>query len=153
MVGIAFSSGNESLIDKIKPLWVELNKHLLEVSPYFKNYYETLTFEGRKRFILQRASGGAVRVDLAFDASELVGYCVSSIDRLLTGEVDSIFVDKYYRGQGIGRTLIEKALLWLESEGVKKNIISVTVGNEQVYRFYAIFGFLPRRTLLEQKKQ
>ena len=152
MVDIIFSCGDENLIDKIKPLWKELNKYLLGVSPHFKEYYKTLTFESRKRFILQRATGGAIRVDLAFEDCRLAGDCVSSIDKLLTGEIDSIFVNTNYRRQGIGRALIEKALIWLDEEDVKKKIISVTVGNEQVYAFYQRFGFLPRRILLEQKK-
>jgi len=153
MVGITFYCGNESLIDRIKPLWEELNRHHLCVSPHFKDYYQTLTFDARKRVILQRATGGAVRVDLASEGDTLVGYCVSSMDRLLTGEIDSIFVNAKFRGQGIGRALMEKALTWLDGEGAKKNIVSVAVGNEQVYEFYAKFGLLPRRTLLEQKKQ
>ena len=152
MVDITYVCGNERLIDRIKNLWEELISHLLRVSPYFKEYYQTLTFEDRKRVILQRTNGGEVRVDLAFGAGELVGYCVSSIDRLLTGEVDSIFVKTHFRGRGIGRTLIEKVVVWLDGVGAKKNIVSVTVGNEQVYGFYKRFGFLPRRTLLEKKK-
>ena len=151
---IKYVNGDGGMLDEIKVLWETLNRHHLSVSPYFKDYYLTLTFEERKRAILQRASGGEVRVNLALDASgELVGYCVSSIDRWLTGEIDSIFVGAKYRGQGIGRALMEKALAWLNGKGAKKKIVSVAVGNEQAYVFYSRFGFLPRRTLLEQKKQ
>lgn len=152
MVNITFVR-DKTLIDKIKPLWDQLNELHLSVSPYFKNYYRTLTFQDRKRVILQRALGGDVRVDLALDADVLVGYCVSSVDKALTGEIDSIFVDPKYRGQGIGKALMQKALAWLNGKGAKKNIVSVAVGNEQAYGFYAQFGFLPRRTMLEQKKQ
>jgi ribosomal protein S18 acetylase RimI-like enzyme len=153
MVNVTFISGNERLIDKIIPLWEQLNRHHLSISPYFKDYYQTLTFEERKRAILQHALGGEVRVDLALDSSgKLVGYCVSSIDRLLTGEIDSIFVSSPHRGQGIGGALMEKVLEWLDGKEVKKKIVSVAVGNEQAYGFYSRFGFFPRRTLLEQKK-
>jgi ribosomal protein S18 acetylase RimI-like enzyme len=153
MVNTTYISGNVSLIDKIKPLWEELNQQHLSLSPYFKDYYLTLTFQDRKKAILQRSLGGDVRVDLALDSSgKLIGYCVTSIDNLATGEIDSIFVNPQYRKQGIGRALMEKALEWLNSKGVKKKIVSVAVGNEQVYRFYSRFGFLPRRTLLEQKQ-
>jgi GNAT superfamily N-acetyltransferase len=154
MVNVTYVSGNGSLIDRISPLWEELNRLHLSLSPYFKDYYRTLTFEDRKRAILHRAIDGEVRVDLALDASEaLVGYCVSSIDRWLTGEIDSIFVSPPYRGQGIGTTLMEKTLEWLNGKGAKKKIVSVVVGNEQAYVFYSQFGFFPRRTLLEQKKR
>jgi len=141
------------LIDRIKPLWEELNQQHLSLSPYFKDYYLTLTFQDRKQAILQKSLGVDVRVDLALDSSgKLIGYCVTSIDSLMTGEIDSIFVNPQYRRQGIGRALMKKALEWLKSKRVKKKIVSVAVGNEQVYRFYSHFGFFPRRTLLEQKQ-
>jgi diamine N-acetyltransferase len=154
LMNATYVSGNARLIDKIAPLWQELNKQHLNMSPYFKEYYKKLTFEDRKRAILQRALGGEIRVDIAQDdEGKLVGYCVSSIDKLQTGEIDSIFVTPESRGHGIGATLIEKALEWLKSKESKKNIVSVAVGNEKAYVFYEQFGFYPRRTLLEQKKR
>jgi diamine N-acetyltransferase len=153
LINIRYISGNVRQIDKIAPLWQELNKQHLNLSPYFKDYYKTLTFEDRKRAILQRALGGEVRIELAYnDENVLVGYCVSSIDKVQTGEIDSIFVIGECRGQGIGAKLMEKALEWLKTKGSKKNIVSVAVGNEMAYVFYEQFGFYPRRTLLEQKK-
>jgi GNAT superfamily N-acetyltransferase len=153
MVNVTYVSGNESLIDRVASLWEELNRQHLSLSPYFKNYYRTLTFEDRKRSIQQRGFGGEIRVDLALDNSgQPIGYCITSIDRWLTGEIDSIFVDPQCRGQGVGTVLMEKALDWLKVKGAKKNVVSVAVGNEQAYVFYQQFGFFPRRTLLEQKK-
>jgi len=153
MVKVIYVSGNDSLIDRVAPLWKELNRQHLSLSPYFKDYYRALTFEDRKRSIQQRVSGGEIRVDLALDNSgQPIGYCVTSIDRKLTGEIDSMFVDPQCRGQGIGTVLMEKALDWLKVKGAKKTIVSVAVGNEQAYIFYEQFGFFPRRTLLEQKQ-
>ncbi len=153
MVKVIYVSGNESLIDRVAPLWKELNGQHLSLSPYFKDYYRTLTFEDRKRSIQQRVSGGEIRVDLALDNSgQPIGYCVTSIDRKLTGEIDSMFVDPQCRGQGIGTVLMENALDWLKVKGAKKTIVSVAVGNEQAYMFYEQFGFFPRRTLLERKQ-
>ena len=154
MVDVTYVTGNARLIDKVAPLWEELNKQHLSLSPYFKEYYRTLKFNDRKQAILQRAIGGGVRVDLALDGSaSVIGYCVTSIDKFLTGEIDSIYVCPACRGLGIGTTLMELALEWLKKRGSKKNIVSVAVGNEQAYVFYSQFGFLPRRTLLEQKKR
>ncbi len=152
MVAITYVNGDKTLLDKVEPLWLQLNSHHLSLSPYFKDYYRTLTFQDRKRVILHRSVGVEIHVDLAYDQEILVGYCVSSVDKGLTGEIDSIFVDLAYRGQGIGKTLLQNALAWLGAKGSKKNIVSVGVGNEQAYGFYAKFGFFPRRTMLEQKK-
>lgn len=152
MTSVTYVSGDAGLLDRIAPLWEQLNRQHLGLSPYFKDYYQTLTFEDRKLALLQRAYGGEIRVDLALDASGIpIGYCVSSVDRLLTGEVESIFVSSQYRRQGIGKTLMKRALEWLNGRGVKRKIVSVAVGNEQIYSFYQQFGFLPRRTLLEQR--
>jgi len=152
-MGVTYLSGNAKMMDRIKPLWLELNRHHHDHSPYFKEYYQTHTFEDRKRVILQRALGGEVHLELAYENQALVGYVVCSIDKLFNGEIDSIYVNPSYRGQGVGRALIERSLAWLEGKGSKKNIVSVAVGNEQSYGFYAKFRFFPRRTMLEQKKQ
>jgi len=153
MVEITYVSGNESLIDEIAPLWEELNRQHLGLSTYFRDYYEVSKFEDRKRGLQQRTCGGELRVDIALDVSKRpIGYCVTSIDQWLTGEIESLFVDQHNRGQGIGTTLMEKALNWLNVKGAKRNIVAVAVGNEQVYTFYEHFSFFPRRTLLEQKK-
>ncbi len=153
MANVTYTFGNQTLLERIRPLWQELNKQHLCLSSHFKEYYQHLTFEDRKHAILQRiVRGGQLRVDLALDANTLVGYCVSSIDRTLTGEIDSIYVDKAFRGRGIGSTLVKNALAWLDSKGSKKNIVSVGVGNEQAWSFYEKFGFYPRRTMLEQKR-
>jgi diamine N-acetyltransferase len=150
---VTYLSANAKLMDNLKPLWLELNKHHHDHSPYFKEYYQTHTFEDRKRVILSRAlGGGEVHLELAYDNQALVGYVVCSIDKLLNGEVDSIFVCPSYRGKGVGRALMERSLAWLGCKGSKKNIVSVAVGNEQAYGFYQKFGFYPRRTMLEQKK-
>ena len=154
MANVSYVSGDASLLDRVAPLWEQLNKHHLSRSPYFKDYYRGLTFGDRKLSIQQRAVGGEVRVDLALnDSGEPVGYCISSIDRLQTGEVDSIFVSPEFRRNGVGTALMQRALEWMKQKETKKNIVSVAVGNEQAYGFYQRFGFLPRRTLLEQKRR
>jgi len=153
MVNVTYVSGNEDLIDEISPLWEELNKLHLGLSPYFRDYYQAATFEDRKRSLYQRTCCGKIRVDIALDDSKQpIGYCITSIDQSLTGEIESIYVNAQNRGQGIGTTLMDKALNWLKVKGAKRNIIAVAVGNEQVFVFYQKLGFYPRRTLLEQKK-
>jgi diamine N-acetyltransferase len=151
MVNITYICGNKALLNKIEPLWQQLNQHHLKLSPYFKDYYQKMTFEDRKRKEFQRAWGGAFRVDIAMDNTVPVGYCLCSIDKWQMGEIDSIFVDEKYRHQGIGATLMKNALAWLTEKGAKKKIVTVAFGNEEAWKFYAQFGFLPRRTLLEQK--
>ena len=150
-----YLNGDENMLNDLRGLWEALNLYYRERSSYFKLEYCEMTFEKRKAELLKKNKLGKMRVDLAVDKAtgQKIGYCVSSLDKVLTGEIDSIFMDSKYRRQGIGRELMQKALTWLDSVGAKKKFVSVGVGNEQVYGFYAKFGFLPRRTILEQKNQ
>jgi len=64
--------------------------------------------------------------------------------------LESIYVDKEFRSQGIGETLVKRTLSWMEQQGANAKMVVVAVGNEEVLGFYARFGFLPRQILLKQ---
>ena len=151
---IKYSHGNQKILDEIKPLWEGLNEHHLLLSTYFKQYYQTLTFEARKADLLKKAKQTQMRIDLATDkkASQHVGYIVSSIDKTKIAEIDSIFVTPSYRGFGIGDALMKNSLSWMDKKGVVAKIVEVGVGNEQAFGFYSRYGFYPRKTLLKQIK-
>jgi len=151
--GVEYVSGDERLLDDVRELWEQLNQHHLRLSPNFKDYYRNLRFEKRKLAILLDADGGAVRVDLAQDTAtgQRVGYCVTIVDKRGRGLIESIFVQADHRGKGIGGTLLQKALAWMEANDAKQRSVSVVAGNEQAFGFYFRYGFLPRRTVLELK--
>jgi ribosomal protein S18 acetylase RimI-like enzyme len=119
-----------------------------------------MTFEKRKVYLEQVALAGNLCIDLAFDAKDrerYVGYCVSSLLKEKTGgiagEIESIFVKEAYRSCGIGSALVSRALGWFDENGSTRNRVSVSEGNEAVWIFYKKFGFYPRMTVLEQKKE
>ena len=66
------------------------------------------------------------------------------------GELDSIFIEESYRLQGIGMTLISRAIAWLDAYGAIRKRVSVANGNGEALEFYRKFGFYPRMTVLEQ---
>jgi len=150
---IKFIYGNEYLLEKVKPLWEALNRYNLGLSANFKQHYKDMTFEKRKADLLKKAAAGKMRVDLAVDqeTKQAVGYCVSSLNQEKIGEVESIFIDADYRGLGIGDLLMQKALFWMDHEGVNAKILEVAAGNEEAFGFYARYGFLPRKILLKQE--
>ncbi len=152
---IKYVSGDETLLDKIEQLWLGLNQQHLESSPDFKSYYQKLTFENRKAFLLQKSQNGALYVELAEDesAGRFVGYCVSSLDKNRVGGIESLYVEAAYRGLGIGDALIKSSLAWMDIKGAETKLVSVAAGNEEAFKFYARYGFRPRRTVLEQIKQ
>jgi diamine N-acetyltransferase len=158
LVNITYTETDAKDIDLIEPLWEQLREHHRVRSVYFTRHFETVTFEGRKSDLLNKAKNGPMRIDLArdIDANKYVGYCVSSLitDNFdLVGEVDSIYVDADYRFKGIGETLMKKALEWMDAKGASVKTVGVGVGNEEVFPFYARFGFYPRTTHLEQIKK
>jgi ribosomal protein S18 acetylase RimI-like enzyme len=152
---IYYVFGNEELLDQIAPLWTLLNEHILHLSKYFKEHYQTMTFEKRKTNLLQKSKGDKIHIDIALDktTSQNIGYVISTLNTERTGEIDSIFVCEAYRGNGMGSSLIQKALCWMDQNGAKEKIVEVSVGNEKVWDFYERAGFLPRKTVLNAKKE
>ena len=153
MSDVFYITGDETLIDQIKPLWELLNKHHMRLSEDFADYYKHFTFEQRKISLLAESAQANIRVDIAVKADDdsYMAYCVSSMNHRGIGEIESIYVHEHYRRNGIGTALMDRALEWLKVMGAVKTEISVSAGNEQVFRFYAKHGFFPRKTTLERK--
>lgn len=151
---IGYRSTDISEIDLIRALWEELNEHHLTNARAFRDVYSHWTFEDRKAYFTRIAQAGSLRLDLTRDpaSGHYVGYCVSSISYGREGEIESVSVRKAYRSQGIGTALITRALAWLERENPVRIRVSVADGNENAFSYYRRFGFHPRFTVLEQRK-
>ena len=147
---IKYSSGSIEFLDTIQLLWENLNQHHGLVSLYFKEDFRNNSFEQRKARLSDRYKDGKLRIDLACHNVDLIGYCISGIREESVGEIESIFIVEEYRGLGVGDTLMQHALDWLDGQGVTLKVIDVAVGNERAYQFYARFGFYPRVTTLRQ---
>ena len=141
----------EDGLDLIEPLWLELRQMHRARSVHFKGVLGSKTYAQRRDELLEKAGWGLIRVELARDEQgRALGYCVTTIDNLMTGEVDSLYVTSMARGMGIGTRLMQGALAWMEAMGVKRRVLTAIVGNEEVHSFYARFGFRPKCVLLEQ---
>jgi ribosomal protein S18 acetylase RimI-like enzyme len=66
------------------------------------------------------------------------------------GEIESIFVCEAFRG--VGDSLIKNALAWMDQKGAETKTVEVSVGNEPAFDFYGRYDFLPRKTVLLQRK-
>jgi len=149
MALVSYVEGDESLLARVQPLWEGLNRHHLERSPYFGEWYAGFTFERRREMMLQDCR--ALQVILALDGAEAVGYCISKVAADGMGEIESLYVTPACRGQAVGDGLMRRALAWLDAQGVKGKRLGVAVGNEDVFAFYRRYGFYPRLTVLLQK--
>jgi diamine N-acetyltransferase len=140
-------------LDLVAPLWMKLRLHHKERVPeIFKDNFGRVTFESRKKQLLEISLKGAILIDLARDnnTGNLVGYCVSSITENKQGEIESIYIEKDYRRMGIGDRFMKKALEWMDARDVTRKIIGVAVGNEEAFGFYAKYNFYPRVSILTQ---
>lgn len=144
-------NGSRELLDFVQPLWEELNKHHESNSNYFTDNFRNLTFDVRKnKFINDKTL--KIKIDLIKDKEMnlYVGYCISTVNEELLGEIDSLFIEKEYRKYGLGDELMNRALEWLDTNKVKRKIIGVAEGNENVLEFYKRYGFYKRTVILQQ---
>ncbi|MBN1874049.1 MAG: GNAT family N-acetyltransferase [Anaerolineae bacterium] len=148
---IIYIIGSTELLNVVGPLWEKLNVHHAERSPYFGIQYAEGTYAERRARLLEKAESAILRVELAWESETgyNIGYCVSSVTEA-AGVIESIFIEADYRGQGIGDTLMQHALTWMDSHNVSVKQVVVAVGNEEAFGFYARYGFRPRHTILRQ---
>lgn len=142
-----FVSGGIELLDLVRPLWQMLNEYHKEKSEDFKEQYIGFTFEERKKKL---TNSPLMHVDIVADSNnKYIAYCISTIDSELVGEIDSLYIKQEARKLGLGDELLKKSLSWMESNQVRKKIITVAAGNEDVINFYNKYGFKKRRIILE----
>ena len=94
-----------SEIALIKPLWEKLNQLHLRRSIYFKDHYETFTFDKRMASF-QDKDQNDLKITVVLIADQIKGYCMSSISNNM-GEIDSLYLEEDTRGTGIGKKLVE----------------------------------------------
>jgi ribosomal protein S18 acetylase RimI-like enzyme len=142
-------------LDIVGPLWEKLNEHHLVRSRNFRKHFEEMTWDVRKKELLEKCRNGLLRIDLAKDgkAGTFIGYCVSTINEKKVGEIESIFIEADYRRAGIGGNFMKKALNWMAAHSIEHRVIAVAAGNEEAYGFYAKYKFYPRASILMQVKE
>lgn len=153
-IEIVYIEGGAELLPLAEPLWKELNRMLQSVNEQFSEEIANKTFGEREAELRKKSDDGRMlRVALAKTAAgERVGYCIATIDRDQTGEVDSFFVQPAFRGRGIGDALMRKTLSWMDAAGAKSKVLEVTWGNERVWPLYRRHGFLPRYVRFVRKE-
>lgn len=151
MIDVEFIEGGQESIYFIQPLWQKLRIYHKNKSKYFADTYANKRFQDRVDELTADLKVG-IRVNLAKDndTGQYIGYCVSTIDKEMIGEIDSLYVEKEYRKRGIGNELMKRALEWLDINRVKSKRVVVAEGNEKVIDFYNHYGFYIRRIVLEQ---
>jgi len=145
MAEIEYLTTDQRGLDSIAFLWEKLKEHQRVRSPYSAGRYSRMTWDFRKNVLLDKAQNGHIRLDIAKDSvtGQFVGYCISSITDKKAGEIESIFIERAYRRHNIGDAFMTGALKWMDTIGTVSRVIGVAVGNEEVFPFYARYGFVP----------
>jgi len=151
MINVEYIEGSQEVLYLIQPLWERLKDYHRNKSKYFADTYANKRFQDRVNELTDDSKVG-MKVNLAKDkdTGQYIGYCISTINKEMIGEIDSLYVEKEYRKQGIGSQLMERALEWLDTNKVNSKIVAVGDGNENVIDFYNHYGFHIRNIILEQ---
>lgn len=150
MINVEYLEGGQESINLIQPLWQNLRIYHKNKSKYFADIYANKIFQDRVNELTADKMGMRVNLVKDNDTGQYIGYCVSTIDKEMIGEIDSLYVEEEYRKHGIGNELMKRALEWLDKNKVKSKRVVVADGNEKVIDFYNHYGFYSRKIVLEQ---
>jgi len=131
-------------IDSFIKLYIEaykgLNKYAYNKRKDIKHYF---------KWLLSRDANGFLIAEL----NEPVGFIAcdtnwfSYVELRHVGEIHEVFVHPNYRRQGIGSTLLKKAIEYAKSRNRKIAGLWVGVENYEAKKFYEKFGFNERVTI------
>jgi ribosomal protein S18 acetylase RimI-like enzyme len=94
------------------------------------------------------------RIFVAENESQVfLGYVwVGEGSNMMTGKrhgfIYDIFVEKEFRGKGVGRTLLEKAESFCREKGYSRILLMVSVSNEVAAKLYGKMGFKIERVYM-----
>ena len=89
-------------------------------------------------------------VVLGYSYAGLEGFDYMAL-RAPAGALYDIVVDPAYRGQGVGRLLLDATLAALAERGAPRVVLSTAAQNEPAQRLFARAGF--RRTMIEMTRE
>lgn len=139
-------------LERIEPMWEQLINYLKDKSNKHKIEFQDKTFKNRIQPYLDKVNTGLSRLVCATHEGVDIAYCLSSITSKGIGEVDSIYINPDYRGNGIGEYLMRDAFHFFERNKTIQDIVMVSEGNENVMRFYESMGYELRYYTLRRKK-
>ncbi len=136
---------------------VELNYALFQEDARQRDPFMNLNWpreEGHEYFSKLLKSEKSLGL-LAEADGEAIGYLIgymrrsSSLRPVKLAELESMYVQEEYRGQGIGQQLVERFLEWVREQGGERVSVTAYAANERAIAFYRKMGFTPKSLTLE----
>ncbi|MBB4041098.1 GNAT superfamily N-acetyltransferase [Microvirga flocculans] len=114
-------------------------------------YYDELMqrLSRRNGRIVLAEAGGVIVGAMGFSLDQDAAYVTDEVRN--HGTVTDLIVHGEWRGQGIGRTLLNEAERLTKEAGHKRLVIGALVANERAERTYRAFGFEPYVSILAKE--
>jgi len=148
MSDIAIRDAKLSDIDKLVELRLSLQRHIEASNPMIWR----ITAEGVG--LLKQGLDEAMRDDLgrmvvATLNGEVIGFAHGQVSRRtdyrpnVVGTISKIFVQKGFRGRGVGRRLVEGLYQFFHMKNVEEVTLRFVIGNREAEEFWRGLGFKP----------
>jgi GNAT superfamily N-acetyltransferase len=117
--------------------------------------YKELDYEGMKKMLDHNLVAEDHFYIVAADGAQVVGFCSLSVKRNLwlqdfLGNVDEMVVDENYRGQGIGKKLMQRITEIAIENNCKQLELESSFHREKAHAFYEELGFEKRAFLFSK---
>jgi GNAT superfamily N-acetyltransferase len=133
--------------DAIERLW----RHLVEYHVHLDNNLPGEARNGARRYarrLVERLDDTQTHTLVAEENGQVVGFALGAIVDLIpdvfdqepSGFLADIYVDEAYRGQGIGRALVEAMTDWFRKQGVRYFEWNVAARNPDARAFWQAVG-------------
>ena len=80
--------------------------------------------------------------------NKIVGYMIGRLrkkpahrNNIVFVELDNMYIEKEYRGRGVGKKMVKMLEKWAEKKGANKLKVGAFVGNDGGMKFYKKLGF------------
>jgi diamine N-acetyltransferase len=136
-------------IDLIGALWEELNEHN---NALHKKYFGEALSEKwihKSRELIRRAAECRTKFDVVKIDDDIVGYCISGINKYSQGEIVSLYIRPGFRSTGAGTRLLTEHIRWLKENNVITIYLYVHPCNIDAIRFYWRFNFFATGPVME----
>lgn len=136
-------------IEIIKNLWEKNRLYHKNISQYFKESYDSISFHERmKGFSVFNKD--KIKITVAKNNDQYIGYVISTIVGE-TGEIQSLHVHDSDRGNGIGTQIASEHIEWMKKMNCKVIGVNVSQENDSAIAFYRKLGFYPNTLYMQQK--
>lgn len=135
-------------VGEIVSIWGELAAHHARLDEAFRPSRRWQ--EEYQHFILDLLGREDARAVVAVEGGRVIGYGVGRIsmlpaffERRRRGYLHDVVTREPYRRRGVGRSLVETLLAWMQECGALTVELTVAVLNEEAVAFWTRLGFAP----------